>query len=390
MQVLFIICAIFLVYVYAGFPAIMAFLGLFNRKSRLENNAPDIPVSFLIAAHNEENTIREKIGNALESLAGFRRSEILVGADGCSDKTLEILASIENDAVKTTPFPERVGKAQTLNRLLESAKGEVIVFSDADALTGKSAVAALVRHFTDERVGAVCGRRSHKSGASSGMGLPARLYNLYESAIKRGEGTMARVIGADGCLYAMRRSLLRPVPEGTPDDFVNVLRTLEAGLKVLYEAGAVARETNIAEDAAGHFTRKRRTVARGALGLWSVRRLLNPFHYPFVFWLVMSHKVMRWATPIALAAMLAANAAVCAKSLFYALVFAAQIAFYCAALAPWIFPRIGRFRPAQVARYFVVVNAAAAAGLLDALRGRKWIRWDQPAGEPKKLRRREG
>jgi hypothetical protein len=236
----------------------------------------------------------------------------------------------------------------------------------------------LAAPFADARVGAVCGRRSHHDAPLTGLRGPARLYNLYESTIKRGEGRLHRVLGADGSLYALRRTLFRPIPAGVPDDFVAVLRVLEAGARVLYENDAVSRE-RLAADSAYQFTRKRRTVARGVRGLWLVRALLNPLRFPLTSFLLLSHKVLRWCTPIFLASLFVVSALLARRPWGLAALLA-QASFYLAAWAGAAVPAMKPLRLVQAIRFFVIVNAATAAGLWDVARGRAWSTWESQAG----------
>lgn len=372
METLLFIALALLAYVYLVFPLLLAALSMLPAAGAPGGKPPRVAV--LIPAHDEGARIRAKLRNTLDCDYPADSLEILVGADGCTDDTEAAIREVNDSRVRVVIEPSRVGKTRIMNRLASEAEAEVLVLTDADIWVAPGALRRLAAWFSDSRVGAVCGRRSDRAERLQGLGWPARLYNRYESAIKRGEGRMGRVLGADGCLYAVRRECYRPVPPGVPDDFVAVLRVLEAGRRVLYENGAESRET-LAPGAGYQFRRKRRTVARGMRGLWCVRGLMNPLRHPFTGFLLLSHKALRWCTPFLMLAALGLNACLALQRPYGALL-AAQAAFYALALLPLAAPAAGRFRAIQAIRYFVLVNAATAAAWLDVLLGRSWEKWD--------------
>lgn len=372
MDIAFFIVLALLAYVYLAFPFLLALLSMLPSTRAAGVNLPRLAV--LIPAHDEGPRIREKLRNTLDSDYPADRLEIWVGADGCTDETEAEVRALNDSRVRLVSEPSRVGKTRIMNRLAAGAQADVLVLTDADIWVAPDALRKMAAWFGNPRVGAVCGRRSDRAERLEGLSWPARLYNRYESAIKRGEGRIGRVLGADGCLYAVRRECYRPVPPGVPDDFVAVLRVLDAGYRVLYENAAVSREI-LASGAGYQFRRKRRTVARGLRGLWCVRGLMNPLRHPFTGFLLLSHKVLRWCTPFLMVAALGLNAGLAFKAP-YGMLLSAQALFYGLALLPWILPLAGRVRPIQAIRYFVLVNAATAAAWLDVLRGRSWEQWE--------------
>lgn len=372
MDIAFFIVLALLAYVYLGFPSLLALLSLLPATKAAGGNLPRVAV--LIPAHNEGSRIREKLLNTLCCDYPADRLEIWVGADGCTDNTEAEIRAVDDKRIRLVSEFSRVGKTRIMNRLAKEAKAEVLVLTDADIWVAPDALRRISAWFGNPRVGAVCGRRSDRTDRMEGLSWPARLYNRYESAIKRGEGRLGRVLGADGCLYAVRREYYCPVPPGVPDDFVTVLRVLEAGYRVLYENEAESRET-LSSDAGYQFRRKRRTVARGLRGLWCVRGLINPLRHPYTGFLLLSHKLLRWCTPFLMLMAFALNAGLAFHS-YYGAILVAQVLFYCLALLPLIVPLAGRVRTIQAIRYFVLVNAATATAWLDVLLGRTWEQWE--------------
>jgi cellulose synthase/poly-beta-1,6-N-acetylglucosamine synthase-like glycosyltransferase len=366
-----LVCVALLAHVFVLYPAL---LGLAARMARGRKALPCEPgLTVIVCAYNEAANIVEKVRNVLSSRYPLEKLQLVVASDGSADGTDREVLAIHHPQVQLISLPVHEGKTVAVNAAVREARAEILVFSDADTLIAEDAMAKLVRHFADPRIGAVCARRSERPGGGAGVASPAKMYNRYEGVIKRGEGALGRVLGCDGSLYAMRRELFRPLPTDVPDDFVNALRVLDAGRLVCYEPEAVAWEA-LSNSATAEFQRKRRTVARGIRGLWSVRSLLNPFRNPLVFLMLFSHKILRWSAGILMLAALVFNILLAGVPIFRWLLLA-QAAGYAMALLGCIAIPGRLWKVFRAVRFFVFVNLAAAAGIVDVLTGRRWKSW---------------
>ncbi len=324
-------------------------------------------VSMVVAAHDEEAVLGQKIDNCLGLDYPRDRLEVLVGSDGSTDRTEEIARSYAFRGVILSSAP-RAGKASVLNRLVPRAKGEIVVLSDANTFLARDALRRLLAHFEDPSVGAVCGQ------LRLGGAREESAYWLYESVVKLYEGKLGCVLGANGGIYALRRRLYRPVPAQTiTDDFVIPMRLLAAGHRVVYEPAAVAFEE--AGPTSAEFKRRAR-IGAGNLqalpllpALWRAPR--RGLALAFV-----AHKLVRWLGPLLLALALAGSLALWTSPLFRALLIL-QLAFYAAAL--WgSRPRRGAAgRLCQLAHHFVAMNAALAVGAWRHLRHAQSAAWER-------------
>lgn len=372
MQLIFVILLSALLYVFLLFPAILMLLAFFPRRTPPAGHEPSVDV--LIAARNEREYIAAKIANTLASDYPAQKLHIIVGSDGSSDGTDDEVLAADPARVRLVALPEGTGKTRTINALTREATADILVVSDADVLIEPDAIRKLAAHFQDPRVGAVCGRRSSKKSRVVNVGPQARLYNRYEGAIKGGEGRLGCVLGGNGSLYAIRREMFTEMPSGAPDDFVSILRVLERNAKVLYEGEAVSLE-DLPHSASREFFRRRRTTARALRGLWAVRSLLNPFRFPLVSFLLVSHKILRWCSGIFMIGLLVLNLFLLPEP-GYVWILAAQAAFYAAAALGIIESERLAWKPFRMARYFVLMNFAATAGIVDVIRRRDWQSWD--------------
>lgn len=337
--------------------------------------APLPSVSVVVAAYNEASCIRQKLENSLALDYPADRFELVIGSDGSTDGTDELVQACTDGRVRLSPAP-RAGKTTVLNRCIPSARGDIIVLSDANTMIEPEAIKALVKHFEDPDVGAVCGKLRLYNPTKKDYEESA--YWNYESLIKFYEGKRGAVVGANGGLYAIRRTLFTQLPPSTiVDDFVIPLRILEQGYKVVYEAGAVAHEETT-EDYGKEFGRRARIAAGNFQSLRMVPGLLLPTAgFPaFAFW---SHKLLRWCAPALMAVALLANLFLL-DSVFYRLTLFTQVMFYALAYLgkAGVLKGTGR-RVASIAYYFVTMNLAIVVGFWRFLRNAQKAAWDRTA-----------
>lgn len=284
---------------YVIFPVTLPFVSeLFKRRRRdiIENF--DLPtVSLLISAFNEEGIIERKIQNILEIDYPKEKLEVLIGDDGSADRTAEIIARYADKGITLVKAPKNAGKAAMLNRLQKIAKGEILVFCDANTMFFPNVVRKLVAPFEDRKIGCVCGHLilSDKSGSMLGQGESS--YWDLESEIKKFEGILDRLIGGNGALYAIRRSLYTelPVKKSVMDDFFITTKILQKGYFCTFVASAIGTEQT-SKESSGEFRRKVRIGRANFNYLWSYLPLLNPFR-PLLAYLFFSHKILRWFSP---------------------------------------------------------------------------------------------
>ncbi|HEX8701559.1 MAG TPA: glycosyltransferase family 2 protein [Myxococcaceae bacterium] len=351
------------------------------RASRTEGRQREVKaglapsVSLVVAAYNEASCIQQKLENSLALKYPSERFEVLIGSDGSTDGTNEIVQQCTDPRVRLSAAA-RAGKTTVLNRCIPMAQGDIIILSDANTMIEPEAIEALVKHFEDPDVGAVCGKLRLYNPTKKDYEESA--YWNYESLIKFYEGKRGSVVGANGGLYAIRRRLFTKLPPTTiVDDFVIPLRILEQGYKVVYEAGAVAHEETT-EDYGKEFGRRARIAAGNFQSLKMVPGLLLPTAgFPaFAFW---SHKLLRWCAPALMAVALLANLFLL-DSVFYRLTLFAQTMFYALAYLgkAGVLKGTGR-RIASVAYYFVTMNLAIVVGFWRFLRNAQKAAWDRTA-----------
>lgn len=337
----------------------------------------DLPsVSLIVAAYNEEKVIVRKIENSLALNYPQELLQIIVVSDGSNDGTSAIVKQYTGQGVVSMHEPARRGKTAALNRSVLAARGDIILFSDANNDYNPDAVRALVRHFDDPSVGGVCGIKRIREARDRESSEGDSLYWRYESAIKLAESKLGSITNGDGEIFAVRRLLYQPMDETViNDDAELTLHIIQKGYRVLYEPEAESYEY-ASIDIRDDFYVKVRMVAGGFQTIARHASFLLPPRSWFTL-AFFSHKVLRWTAPLFLIAMLVTCLALAAEPL-YAAILAMQLGFYGLATAGWLM-RGRTHLPTiiYVPFYFCAMNTAAFFGLLRYLRRNQQVQWQK-------------
>lgn len=292
--ILFWVFVLLIVYVYLGYPVLLALLARFRRK-------PDFPpgdapaVTLLIAAYNEESCIANKLDNALSLNFPREKLQILVAADGSDDRTADIVRQYASRGVELSYQPERQGKMAAITRAMAACRGEVIVFSDANNFYETDTLRALVTPFGCAQVGAVSGAK-HIFKDDGALSRSEGLYWKYEALIKKQETRLGSCSGVSGEIFAIRKALFTPAPKGTiNDDFYLAMQVLRKGYRVVFAPAARSFE-RVSLTAEDEIIRRKRINAGRYQALRHWRQTL-PLKRPLLMWQILSHKILRLFVP---------------------------------------------------------------------------------------------
>jgi cellulose synthase/poly-beta-1,6-N-acetylglucosamine synthase-like glycosyltransferase len=372
----FWLAAACLVYIYGGFALLVAVVGWLRRRD--VRQAPVTPrLSVVVAAYNEEAAIGDRLRNLLGLDYPGERLEVIVAADGCTDRTEAVVSACADPRVRLVSLP-RVGKIRALDAAVARATGDVLVFTDANIECHPGALRALARNFADAEVGGVAGRTSYRlERGSESSSRGERTYWDYDTRLKQLESLTGSVVSAHGGLYAIRRSLYEPVTDAAvTDDFAISTAVVEQGYRLVFEPDAQSTEYAVPQ-AAREFSRRVRLMTRGLRGVGLRRGLLNPFRYGFYALVLFSHKVLRRLAPLPLLLMALSAAWLAPLSWFYAAAAAGQALFYGLGGLGWMLRRtaVGHGKVLCLPFYFCMANAACAIAVAQALGGRRIDRW---------------
>ena len=271
--------AVVVLYVYIGYPVLLLAWSRLRPKP-VHVHAGEPPVSVIIAVRDEAEALERKIAN-LRSL-DYPRShlQIVVVSDGRNPNTAAVLRRFGRivDAI----YVRRGGKAQALNAGVEAARHDILVFADVRQRFDRQALRGLVAPLADPTVGGVSGELmldAETGGGSADIGEGLGGYWRYEKWLRRQESAIGSTMGATGAIYALRRSLWRPLPADTIlDDVLAPMRAVLAASRVVFSSEALAFDP--VAPSGVELRRKIRTLAGNYQILRLEPRLLNPFRNP--------------------------------------------------------------------------------------------------------------
>jgi biofilm PGA synthesis N-glycosyltransferase PgaC len=376
-------CLALIAYVYAGYPLLVSLLAR-TRPRPQPQPQPSLPsVTLLIAAYNEEKTIADKIEHSLALDYPHDRVQILVAADGSDDRTADIVRRYADHGVELSHIPTRQGKIAAINRALLLARGDIVVFSDANNIYASDALREIVAPFANPMVGAVTGTKSIVRGDGL-LGESEGLYWEYESFIKEQETRLGCCTGFSGEILAIRRALFEPAPTSViNDDFYIAMRIVKQGYRVVY--APAARSFERVSMTAREEAQRRARINAGwfqsmAMGSW-----LLPMERPIVVWQVVSHKYLRPLVPLAMIGALLTNLLIVLRGSsrrlvppLDAIILGLQVIFYVLA---WLGGHVTRTslpgKLLYVPTFLVNSNLAALIGLYRFVTRRQTTLWQR-------------
>ena len=294
--------AVLFVYAYLAYPASLWVLGRFVKAAPVDTKEPDEwpVVSITVPVFNEEHQVASLVENLLALDYPPERRHILIVSDASSDGTDDIVRGFGAEGVELLRLEQRGGKTRAENAALSRLRGEIVVNTDASIRFPPDSLKRLVSAFSDPAVGLASGRDVSVPAAPDGgreSNLGESGYVDYEMSIRDLETGISGIVGASGCYYGIRRDLhTTMVPESLSRDFAAALNTTEQGYRAVSVPDAICwvpRTSSLRKE----YGRKVRTITRGMETLYFKKALLNPFRFGIPAWMLLSHKMCRWALP---------------------------------------------------------------------------------------------
>ncbi len=390
LQVLFWLSAFALVYTYLLYPILLRFLSQGKTLDTEQFSTTDeLPqVSILMAVHNEEKVIAQKLESLNEQDYPVDRLHIYIGSDNSSDQTNAIVGGFNQCKfnLRFLPFEQRQGKPGVINQLAELATAEepqspthIFIITDASVMLSPQVVRQLVKHFKHPNLAIVDAQMVHTGMTEIDISEAENNYISWEGRLKYYESVLwKKMIGPFGGCYALRSDFFVPVPDNfLVDDFYITLEAFKRGGLAIKESKAVCYEP-VGHELQEEFKRKARI---------SAGNLQNMFHFPGL-WLpplglpnfpFFSHKILRWLGPIWLILLLLCSGLL-SSNLFYASLFAMLCGLYFGIpLLDGILQR-RQLNGALLrsVRYFLMMNLALLAGYIRYAKGIKSNVWQPP------------
>jgi cellulose synthase/poly-beta-1,6-N-acetylglucosamine synthase-like glycosyltransferase len=368
-------------YPYLGYPICVALLGAVRpRPVRAAAITPHVTV--VISAYDEARHIEATVRNKLSQQYPQELLDVIVASDASTDGTDELLdrLSKENARVTFIRQDQRGGKTAALNRLVERSRGEIIVFADANSMYRPDTIRTLVAAFADPEVGYATGRMQYVDPQGSLVGDGCTAYMKYENALRGYETGVGSIVGVDGGVDAVRRSLYQSMRSDQLPDLVLPLTVVEQRCRVVFVRDAVVEENTLTTQSAEYQMRVR-VVLRAFWAMNDKRALFNPLRYPLFSWQLASHKLLRYLSFIPLGAAAVLNWVLVSRGWMYGVLAAAQCgAAFLAYLAVRGPQGLRRFGLARHCYYFILLNWASAVAFVRFVRGEKQVIWQPRTG----------
>lgn len=366
-------------FTYVIYPLLLRLLAIGKSNNTIVYDTASLPsVSILIAAHNEEKVIEEKLKSIFEGNYPADKLEVTIGSDNCTDRTEEIIRSVafNHPNLKLISFKNRTGKVRIINQLAEAAQYPILIITDANVIFDKDTLYNLVKHFKNPEIALVDTNMLHKGLKKEGISYEESFYIRGEVASKYNEGRIwGTMMGPFGGCYAFRKSYFSPVPENfLVDDFYINMKVLEKGGKAINEVKAVVYE-DISNEIFEEFKRKIRIATGSFQNLFAFKHLLLRFNaVSFCFF---SHKVLRWLCPIFFLLIYICSNILMNHSQFYHSAFYIETFFGVLVPMDYFLQKLGtHIRVLRLLRHFFFMNLAIFIGMFKAMSGVNTSIWE--------------
>lgn len=363
----------FIFYSYLGYPILLLALSIFRKRKVVRGDITP-PVSFVVAAYNEQQRIEGKIKNILEQDYPKEKLEIIIASDSSTDRTDEIVSSYRTAGVRLVRAPERKGKENAQKFAVDAASGGIIIFSDVATKLDPDGVRKIIQNFNDPCVGCVSSVDTFINRAGKISGESA--YVRYEMRLRMLESQVNSLVGLSGSFFAARRELCYPWAVDLQSDFNTLINSVKRGYRGVSDTQSIGYYQDIS-DGKKEFSRKVRTIVRGIRVLMNSLPMLNPFKYGLFSLQLISHKLCRWLVPFALLILLLSNVFLATKVQHYIYILVLQAGFYVmAALGYWT---SSNRKVLKIPLFFIMVNLSIIIAWYKYLRREDFIKWEPSA-----------
>lgn len=376
MKFLFYLSGIALFYAMIGFPIVLLILEKFIKRENDQDLSYKPFVSVIISAYNEEDVIEKKLENIIST--SYPSYEVIVANDASNDRTVEICEKFIREHpdydIRVNTVKNHIGKTNAQNEAVEVAKGEILVFSDANSMFKTDAIDELVSYFTADDIEYVCGSLIYQEDVDVSSAVAENTYWNFELRMRKIESNIKTIVNGNGAIYAVRKADYRHIDLVNSHDYE---LPLYAGLnhkRALYNPKAIAVE-KAGQTTADEFKRKVRMQRRILTNIFTNVRRLNIFEYGWFSFFHFGHKTLRYQQAFFHIVLFITNMALLNEGMFYKIFFLGQVAFYTLAV-------IGQLTKSKskifyFPRYYSAMMLAQILGGFNEIRGKSKATWEK-------------
>jgi cellulose synthase/poly-beta-1,6-N-acetylglucosamine synthase-like glycosyltransferase len=365
--------SIFLIFhTYVLYPVLLKILAS-RKKFNFQNNTEEFPsVSILMSCFNEETVIAQKIESIIDSDYPQEKIQIIIGSDNSSDNTNNIISSYAEkySNIIFKPFNVRQGKSNIINQLYDISTGEILILTDANVFFDKNTIKEIVKPFQIPEIGLVDSNMINTGIKLEGISFQEKSYISREVIIKHRESLLwGTMMGPFGGCFAIRRNLYSPVPKNfLVDDFYICMKVLEMKYKAINSLEAKVFE-DVSNNLSIEFKRKIRIATGDFQNLNRFKKLLFPPWKGLAF-SFLSHKVLRWITPIFMIFAWISAFIMSFSSDFYLILFIAYNFIFFLTLADFLLKKLNIHNVIlRFITHFLTMNLALLIGMFKSIKG---------------------
>ncbi len=376
MKIIFFIAGFAIFYAMIGYPLTLLILEKILKRENTKDLSYKPFVSVIITAYNEEKVIEKKLENIIAT--SYPSYEVIVANDASSDRTVEIVNDFiiryPDNNIRLNTVKNHLGKTNAQDEAVEVARGEIIVFSDANSMFKTDAIDELVSFFTDENIEYVCGSLIYSKDDDIASVVAENSYWDVELLMRKIESEILTIAAGNGAIYAVRKKDYRHYNLVSSHDYE---MPLVAGLnhkRALYNPKAIAVE-KAGATTKDEFKRKVRMQRRILSNIFTNLSRLNIFKYGWFSFFHFNHKTLRFLQAFNHIVLFIANLALLNQGVFYRLFFLGQVAFFTLAA-------IGKLTESKTKifyfpRYYTMMMLAQIKGAINEATGKSKPTWEK-------------
>ena len=371
-EIIFFSSIFFVFYAYFGYPLSLHLITWF-KQHKVSSGIYYIPyTSIIIAAHNEEKAIKDKIENTLSLIYPRNKLQIIIASDGSTDNTDIIVNSYIEKGVELLVIPKRGGKEHAQKEAIKRASGEILIFTDVATILEPSGVKQIVSNFSDSSIG--CVSSEDRVISKGGNPRDENLYVMYEMWLRRLESSVHSVVGLSGSFFAARKAVCMDFSVELDSDFRTLLNSIKKGMRGVSDRKAIGYYMECADDQQ-EFDRRVRTVLRGLTVFFNNLEFLNFFKYGLFSYQYFCHKLLRWLVPIFLVFIFISNFFIANKSSAYLVSFLVQVILFIVFITIREENINNMPKPVRIIIFFIKTNFSVLTAWVRFMRGDRIITW---------------
>lgn len=375
MKIIFWVSAFAIFYPMIGYPLTLLLLDKIIKRKNIKDYTYKPKVSVIISAYNEEKVIEKKLSNIIKT--DYPDFEVIIANDASNDRTVDIaedfIKSHPDFDIRVNTVRNHLGKTNAQDEAVEVAKGDILVFSDANSIFKEDAISELVSYFTSDDIEYVCGSLIYKEDDTASVVAENTYWNM-ELTMRKIESNIKTIAAGNGAIYACRKKDYRNYNLVSSHDYEMPLHAGLNGKRALYNEDALAFE-KAGSTTSDEFKRKVRMQRRILTNIGTNLRRLNIFKYGWFSFFHFNHKTLRFLQAFFHIVLFISNIFLIRQGFIYKLILLGQVVFLILAILGQVSKAKNKI--VYFPRYYSMMMLAQILGAKNELTGKSKATWEK-------------